>query len=203
MGEWLEQLERISDEMMSMWKKTFDYIVQDVSRVMRYLPWGILAGLVVLGLVLLRNKIREKRGKTSVQVLPAVLFYMYLAVVLVITLFSRETGSRDGFDLKLFSTWGINARNNAFVVENVLLFIPYGVFVSWYQWSRKQGSIWRNATTSLLTSVCVECLQLVSGRGIFQVDDILTNFLGGVMGSALCLAALAVLNRRREDRPKE
>ena len=29
-------------------------------------------------------------------------------------------------DLELFSTWGINDRNNAFVVENVLLFIPYG-----------------------------------------------------------------------------
>ena len=60
--------------------------------------------------------------------LPAVsCLVMYVAVLLAITYFSRESGSRSGMmDLELFSTWGINNRNNAYVVENVLLFIPYG-----------------------------------------------------------------------------
>ena len=60
------------------------------------------------------------------------MIWLAVAILLVITYFSRESGSRTGMmDLELFSTWGINDRNNAFVVENVLLFIPYGFVLPW------------------------------------------------------------------------
>ena len=105
---------------------------------------------------------------------------MYVAVLLVITYFSRESGTRGGLDLELFSTWGINKRNNAYVVENVLLFIPYGFVLAWAD--ARQRNFFRNLFTGALTSLAIECMQLVTGRGFFQIDDILTNILGTILG---------------------
>ena len=65
-------------------------------------------------------------GKERKPVLPSAFAYGYMVLILVITLLSREDGSHLGLDLTIGSTWGINARNNAYVLENVLLFVPFG-----------------------------------------------------------------------------
>ena len=83
-------------------------------------------------------------------------------------------------DLELFSTWGINERNNAYVVENVLLFIPYGFVLAWAD--VRQRNFFCNLLTGALTSFAIEYMQLVTQRGYFQIDDILTNILGTILG---------------------
>lgn len=75
---------------------------------------------------------------------------------------------------------GTNARNHSYVVENVLLFIPYGFICPWaFPWLR---GFFRNTFAAFVTSFGVEMIQLITGRGYFQVDDILTNVLGAVIG---------------------
>ena len=131
------------------------YIIRDLNGAMQYLPYGVMAG-AVMGLILnAMNARRERKG--------------------------REDGSRNrAMDLELFSTWGINTRNNAFVVENVLLFIPYGFACPWaFPWLR---GFFRNIFAAFVTSLGVETFQLITGRGYFQIDDILTNVLGGIIG---------------------
>ncbi len=156
------------------------YIISDMLATLRYLPYGIIAGLFAVLILHGINRGRKRRGKDTVS-LPAVsCLVMYVAVLLVITYFSRESGTRGGLDLELFSTWGINKRNNAYVVENVLLFIPYGFVLAWADaWQR---NFFRNLFTGALTSLAIECMQLVTGRGFFQIDDILTNILGTILG---------------------
>lgn len=158
----------------------FKYIVRDMVSVLHFIPYGIAAGIVVLVFLNFINSRRVKCGKEPVTVPAAVSFYMYLAVLLVITLFSRESGSGNGFDMVLFSTWGINARNNAYLVENILLFIPYGIVCPWY-FKNCRGLI-KTAALGLVTSAGIECLQLMTRRGVFQIDDILTNLLGSMIG---------------------
>ena len=100
------------------------YVIKDLGEAMQYLPYGIMAG-AVMGLILnAMNARRERKGKEAFPMAGLMVFSLYLMIILVITFFSREDGSRIGMDLELFSTWGINTRNNAFVVDNVLLFIP-------------------------------------------------------------------------------
>jgi len=147
---------------------------------LRYLPCGIIAGLFAVVILWGINRRRKRQGRALLS-LPAVsCLVMYVAVILVITYFSRESGSRVGLDLELFSTWGINRRNNAYVVENVLLFIPYGFALAWAD--ARQRNFFRNLLTGALTSLAIECMQLVTGRGYFQIDDILTNILGTILG---------------------
>ena len=156
------------------------YIIQDMTAALRYLPYGIIAGLFAVVALYLINQGRHKRGKERLP-LPAVsCLVMYVAILLAITYFSRESGTRNGIDLELFSTWGINNRNNAYVVENVLLFIPYGFVLAWAV--PRQRNFLRNLLTGAVTSLAIECMQLVTGRGYFQIDDILTNIAGTVLG---------------------
>lgn len=156
------------------------YIISDMLATLRYLPYGIIAGLFAVLILRKINQGRKRHGKVTVS-LPAVsCLVMYVAIILVITYFSRESGSRVGMDLELFSTWGINKRNNAYVVENVLLFIPYGFVLAWAD--TRQRNFFRNLLTGALTSLAIECMQLVTGRGYFQIDDILTNILGTILG---------------------
>lgn len=155
-----------------------------------YLPYSLALGIpiAVILLCLSRRKGGERKMGLA-QAVPIIVFSLYLAILMVITFFSRESGSRTGVvDMKLFSTWGINVRNNAFVVENVLLFIPYGFLYGWaYRWGR---SIFRCALFGALTSMLIEYFQLLTGRGYFQIDDILTNTLGMILGACLCRMCL-------------
>lgn len=157
------------------------YIIKDLGEAMQYLPYGIMAG-AVMGLILNgMNARRERKGKETFPMAGLMAFSLYLMIILVITFFSREDGSRiRGMDLELFSTWGINTRNNAFVVENVLLFIPYGFVCPW-AFPRLRG-FFRNTFAAFVTSLGVETFQLITGRGYFQIDDILTNVLGAMIG---------------------
>ncbi len=169
-----------------------EYIIRDMVSVFRYLPYGLVVGILVAIILAAVNDRRVRRLKKPIPVAAVTSFFMYTAIILFITFLSRENGSRSGIDLQLFSTWGINARNNAYVVENVLLFIPYGFVCAWAIKEARKFS--RCVLLGFFTSIAIECLQLVTGRGYFQIDDILTNGLGAILGYILFRC---VLNEER------
>ena len=148
-----------------------DDMMRIMVRAMKYLPYGIIAVLLVMLIF------RSKRA-TSI-----FLFLGYMAIVGCITLLSRETGSREGIDLTLFATMGVWDRADAFVVENVLLFIPIGVLLP-MSWKRCQ-----NVVLCLIaggfTSILIEGSQYITKRGFVQLDDIVTNVMGTFIGFLL------------------
>lgn len=157
------------------------YIYEDMMSMVRYLPWSFAMGVPLAALFLWGvNFFRKRRGKAPAVKLPIIAFGIYLSVLLIITFLSRESGTKAGADFKLFSTWGINKRNNAFVIENVLLFIPFGFLGGWAFESMR--NVLCCTALGAAVSVGIECLQLVTERGFFQIDDILTNTLGALIG---------------------
>lgn len=179
-----------------------EFIEADLSQAFGYLPYGLAVGIpAAVVAVRLINAGRKKKRKQPVSWIPITAFCIYSAVMLAITFLSRESGSRTGgMDLRLFSTWGINSRNNAFVIENVLLFIPYGFFCSW-NFTRRKKLFWCTLLGAA-TSLGIETMQLLTGRGYFQIDDIVTNTLGAFAGGLLyaVLSALGKFLRTRARR---
>lgn len=159
-----------------MWK----YVMQDLAGTVQYMPYGILIGgfLFVL-LSMLRRKNRNEKKMSVMEML----FWIYLAIILVITFFSREGGSTGGVDLRIGSSLGINERNDAYAVENILLFLPYG-FLLGIIWKCRKGFL-KCTGVGFLTSFAIECLQYISGRGVFQTDDLITNTVGVMVGYLL------------------
>lgn len=64
------------------------------------------------------------------------------------------------------------------VLGNIIMFIPYGFFVSYYLDLKKPLSAFLMV---LLVSVSIETTQLLIGR-VFDVDDIILNLIGGMIG---------------------
>lgn len=172
----------------------FKYIIKDLMATCGYLPYGIglviIVGLITGGI----NRTRRRSNKPGVEVIPVTLLVAYGLTVLLITFLSREDRGSTGMYLELFSSWGINARNNAYFIENILLFVPLGFFYSWVV--KAKGSCIAGLLLGLSFSFCIESLQLVTGRGVFQVDDILTNGLGMLAGTTLFHLCNWVYRRR-------
>lgn len=178
------------------------YILRDMQAAFQFMPAGIVAGILVLVILIVINKKRIRRKERPIGHFPMVCYFAYLTILLALTFFSREGGSRHKvIDMDLFSTWNINTRNKALVIENILLFVPYGVTVPWMFSSpaspEELRKFWKfdrypNAKRLLvctgvgfLTSLFIEIMQLVTGRGFFQLDDILTNVIGTMIGYGL------------------
>ena len=64
------------------------------------------------------------------------------------------------------------------VIGNMIMFIPYGFFISYFLRINKKMLVF---ILSLITSLTIEVTQLIIGR-VFDVDDILLNLLGGFCG---------------------
>ena len=67
------------------------------------------------------------------------------------------------------------------VIGNMIIFIPYGFFISYFLKLDKSKQV---IFLSLITSITIEITQLIIGR-VFDVDDILLNVLGGIVGYLL------------------
>lgn len=72
---------------------------------------------------------------------------------------------------------------------NILIFMPYGFFISMA--SRSRG-FFKTLFFSMGLSLCVEITQLFSRVGSFDVDDILLNTVGGVVGYIIFLICNAI-----------
>ena len=64
------------------------------------------------------------------------------------------------------------------VVGNITLFLPFGLFTSYYLDIKKPYLI---VLLTLIASISIESVQMVIGR-VFDIDDIILNLLGGILG---------------------
>jgi len=121
-----------------------------------------------------------------------IIFALYILFVLIITLVVRETlilriPDHRSVILTPFREWAcmFSEHNHLFwfgqITLNILLFIPLGFFLP-FQTPKKRISFIRILLVAFLFSVSIEMLQYITGRGITEVDDVINNTFGGVLG---------------------
>ena len=134
----------------------------------------------------------KKRAK-KVRALGKVLFVLYIGF-LIYFLFLSDWYGREGvmeeyrYNLELFKEIRrfivYREQLGVFVVfsnlfGNILIFMPFGFFISM---ASRSSSFFKALFNSVGLSLCVEVLQLVTRVGSFDVDDILLNTIGGILG---------------------
>ena len=142
---------------------------------------------------------KQKQLK-RLRALGKVLFAAYVVFIVYFLLFSDWYG-RTGvtatyrYNLELFKEikrFIIYRRElGAFAVftnlfGNILIFVPFGFFLPM---GSKRRSFFVTLFYSFGLSLCVEIFQLITKVGSFDVDDLLLNTIGGVIGyilSAVC-----------------
>lgn len=90
-------------------------IEQDIFDTFRYLPHAVAVGVGFVTvaaawknqqMIKKQKRLEHAHSVPGTQLLLWFLVAVYFAMMLSITLFSREPGSRTGVDVKLFETWG-------------------------------------------------------------------------------------------------
>jgi len=90
-----------------------------------------------------------------------------------------------------FDTW----FNNLF--GNVIIFIPFGLLLPICL--RKGNSLISNLYWTLMLSFFIEAAQYYFYVGIFDVDDIILNVIGGFIGFIVYKALLVVLKKHEKE----
>ena len=96
-------------------------------------------------------------------------------LILYITLLRRAPGYNENIrlHLKLLPNAGVWAGN----LLNLILYVPFGWTSQRWKLSRKKIVI-----AAFMLSVCCEVLQYFTGRGMADVNDVLFNTLGTMVG---------------------
>lgn len=159
---------------------------------------GLAAGVAIF-VVLNRKNHRDGERFPKGQAVAVLLLLCYLGGLSAITFMNRMDGMQMGFQLHPFlafwEAW------NSFTLQvwlnpllNIAMFVPLGVFLPlaakpfrrWY-WMLAAG-----AGTSLI----IEVTQYILGRGQADVDDLICNTLGAMLGYCLCMLFVSLAGKR-------
>lgn len=121
----------------------FERIFYDICYTfINYLPYAIITGVILMMAIcismhlVLKDKLRSIIILYGKKLLVVYISYIYCFMVVSITFLSREPGSRDQVDLILFNTFSGKQWENIYPIENIILFIPFGVLIPsrfyWY-----------------------------------------------------------------------
>ena len=151
--------------------------LQDIeSLVTRVNPFALLLCFVALLTVFLFFERKDLRLR---YILFAVTAAVYSTFVLTITLLGRAGGEKSSWD-QLFSIYvrAFSGDKAAMydIFYNIVLFIPIGILSSRFRQTRFV------VIGLLLIPLCIEIAQLITSRGVFEISDIINNFLGGLIG---------------------
>ena len=167
--------------------------------------------LVAALLTLLTFAVQLKRGKeiSKEQIQLSFLIFAYAGILLLITVFRRPAGSRAQLvraDINLGSYKGkfISLKQFIYSILNVLLFVPWGFFIRLKR--REEGfikAVVMTGLTGFLTSFAIETIQYDTGRGYFELTDLVTNVSGTLLGAILASIVILIYRIFKQEREYE
>lgn len=157
-----------------------------------YLYRHPMSVMLLAGIPILLSLKSEKRWNTA-------LLVVYVAFIIYMTLLFRETTeSRASFAFfSAFEQMMTNQRYRLEVFYNIWLFFPLGALLY------RQFPNARVLMAAPLLSLGIETAQFLTGRGLFELGDLISNSLGGALGCGLGYLLLQLpgqrLNRRSQQ----
>lgn len=120
------------------------------------------------------------------------LYFVYIFTLFVITVLSRGPRGEDLPDIFIpFYEYYYIIKNGLpwyydnmilLNVVNIALFIPYGILAR--EITRKK--ILFPLLSGLVLSLVIEIIQMLTDRGLFDINDIMYNTLGAMAGCGIC-----------------
>ena len=158
-----------------------------------YPKWSKIELITVIIVMIISFIILERYYKknkiTKTQMCFSILFIIYLLHVYGSTVFSRLPSTRK-YQLEVFWSWKeiLNSMNTTYpkyelLLENtlnVIMLLPLGIFLPLVYGKKIDWKV--GLLIGFCISFSIELMQLVLCRGMFDVDDIIHNSLGFLIG---------------------
>ena len=143
-------------------------------------PMVLISSIIIISLRI-SYLIKTKTKFCLYKELLALMFIIYSMSLFQVVTFQDEISwsSSNFIPFKEITRYNFGSRlflKN--VLGNILLFVPFGFFVSWFLKNKKLKLTFG---ITMITSVSIELVQLYIGR-VFDIDDIILNIVGGIIG---------------------
>ena len=160
---------------------------------------GAWAMIVIFTIILSSVRIAYLISKKEKLVLYKELTYLFF-IIYLLSLFYIVTFQDDNYGLSNFvpfkEMFRYSINSKLFIknfIGNILLFMPFGFFVTSYLDQRK---IYPAVILTAISSISIEIVQNIIGR-VFDVDDIILNIIGGTIGAFIFI----ILDKLRDKLP--
>ena len=165
-------------------------VVKEVIKDMLPSMWPMLVFVSVVAISLRLAFLKGSRKFVLHKELMALVFILYiLCLYYVVTSQDINYGGINLIPFKEMFRYEIGSyKFMKNIIGNILLFIPYGFFSSYYLNNKKIGT---NVMLCLIATFSIESIQYYIGR-VFDIDDIMLNVLGGFIGCLIYVALTAI-----------
>ena len=147
------------------------------------------------------KKNEQQRGGQII----TLLFWIYVIALLRITVFRDDFSlshimTNGKLNLELFSAY-IPFLRGGFIwlfiylfVGNIVWFIPLGAYLVWKE---PRHTVWRAVLIGFLLSLVIEVSQYIFGVGVTEVDDLVLNTAGTLIGVILMRIVQKIVKERK------
>lgn len=162
---------------------------------------GISIFLTIYFLIYKKIMKGTKKLKAS-KILLWSIFLIYTVIVLGATFIHRTPVMYENINLHIFSSY-IKVWNRISLLElrniifNILMFLPFGFVLPLL--FKKCEKFYITYFLGLCMTISIEVLQLISKRGIFEIDDIINNTLGCMIGYGVVMIFLLFSKRNKKS----
>ena len=163
---------------------------QEIMSMLR-VSWPIMA--IILAMVIIIRVAYFRNHKKKVSLLNEIMLLLFVTYILI--LFQLVTYENNGFNgvnlipFKEILRYEFGSKEfTRQVIGNIILFIPFGFFITYYANIKNIGSAF---FTTVAASIVIETVQYFIGRS-FDIDDIILNVVGGIIGFLLFVALDAI-----------
>ncbi len=143
--------------------------------------------------------------KAKFKISVVILFIIYFAALIKLLVFKYPTGMvfeiANGNYVPFRTilnylsgefTWNVAIRN---IVGNMILFIPIGFFVPLF----RRRFAWKSVlVAALVISTVIEIVQGIFRVGVVDIDDILLNVSGAIIGYGIFVCIKSIIYKLRE-----
>lgn len=179
-------------------------IVDLISIGKRYFFLGLLAATAVIILLYVFNRFIAKdknRLKTSQIILQAI-SACYFMIVFGATLLDRSIAFQNHAIMPFLYSYKdawmtFSATSWRNIILNYLLFVPFGILIPLEH--KRFRNIWKTTLAAFVFSLSIEMIQLITGIGIFEFDDLLGNTVGAMIGYGLFELLINLYCLKRND----
>lgn len=157
----------------------------DYQWIKSYFVYVILIGISLF--VVQTIVVAKTEQKHQIRVTSVLAVIIYLAALFYVTLGFRQPSLEHKYNLVLFWSYEeILFQKNRFLLwenmANILAFLPLGMFLQEFAGSKMK--CYYAALAGMALSILIEAAQLVFRLGLCELDDVVHNTLGTVLGYA-------------------
>ena len=141
----------------------------------------IVISIVIIVSLRLSYLIKNKEKIVLYREIMMLVFIIYILCLFQVVTFQDDVSWASNNFIPFKEIMRYKITNRLFiknVLGNMIMFLPFGFFTSLYLKSEK---ITLPLLLTLIASLSIEIVQMIIGR-VFDVDDIILNLIGGVLG---------------------